>query len=666
MARQTARASDGARPASRVGGRRGEATGRTHRVLGGLVLGGVGLLLRGVVPGGGRAQEVAEGAVVGGQLRVGAVLEHATVLEHGHEVGPLDRPEPVGHEHAGAPREQALGGAHHALLGDRVHPGGGLVEHHHLHVTGQQAREGEQLLLPRRERQAARAEQGVQAVGQRGHPVGETQLVDDGLHVLVAEVLEERDVLRQRAGEHLGALGDRAHAPAEGREVGGAHVLPAEQHGAGRGLDGARHHRGEGGLARPGAPHQGQRLAGRHVEVDAPQREGALPVGEVQVGEAQVERPLGQRVTPDGLGLGGDGLPHADDCSHTGLELRQLFGQLRHDADEAAAHEEEGDQRGDAQVPALHGPGTPDHEHHHEQLQHQPATEDDRDLLAQHRPEAAVDLGGELGQAAHGERLAEAGAQVVPGGDALLEGRGVRGERGLLVHLELGDPGQQRAHHEQGGGADHREEEPGGPPGEPGHDPHRHNGHQGGQDVPQHVPAQRADLRGVVVDAVEQLTDRLVAQGRHRLRGHGGQHVAAQLALGAVDLPHPQQAAHGIEHHATHEGQGEPPHEGRLRVLSEATGQDGPHGLAHAAHGQHGQRHGGRRREQASPGDGTRGGAGPFGSVDGGGARGVGHGVSLCPGTDELTWFSAPSGHATAGPTVTVGPAVTAVRRGGQ
>ena len=102
--------------------------------------------------------------------RAAALLHHAAVIEHGHEAGPLDGAEPVRDQHAGAPGEQPVGRGHDARLGERVHPRGRLVEHHELHVAHEEPGERDELLLARRQRGAAGAEEGVEAVGQACRP----------------------------------------------------------------------------------------------------------------------------------------------------------------------------------------------------------------------------------------------------------------------------------------------------------------------------------------------------------------------------------------------------------------------------------------------------------------------------------------------------------------
>ena len=105
------------------------------------------------------------------RLRARALLDDAAAVEHRDLLGALGRRQPVGDQQPGASGEQPVGGAHDVGLGDRVHPGGRLVEDDDAHVADQQPGEGDQLLLPGRQGRAAGAEQGVEPVGQAGDPV---------------------------------------------------------------------------------------------------------------------------------------------------------------------------------------------------------------------------------------------------------------------------------------------------------------------------------------------------------------------------------------------------------------------------------------------------------------------------------------------------------------
>ena len=126
---------------------------------------------------GGRAQQVAEGAGLVGELVAWAVLDDAPALEHGDLLGPLRGREPVGDQQTGAPVEQTLGSGDDAGLGERVHPGGRLVQDDDPDVADQESSERDQLLLAGGEARATGSEQGVETLGEPRDPGRETELL---------------------------------------------------------------------------------------------------------------------------------------------------------------------------------------------------------------------------------------------------------------------------------------------------------------------------------------------------------------------------------------------------------------------------------------------------------------------------------------------------------
>ena len=234
----------------------------------------------------------------------GPLLHDAAPLEHRDLLGPRGRGEPVGDQDAGAAGEQAVGGAHHAGLGDRVHPRGRLVEHDDADVAHQQPGEGDQLLLAGRERGAARAEQGVEAVaaGRRPSRSGRARRRPPRRRRAGASA-EQRDVLGQGAGQDLGALGDHADRRAQLLEVEVEHVGAAEEHGARLRLrrPATAATRASTCRSRCGRPGRRSWPAGTSRSTS---RSANVPsrVGEVQVAELDVERPVGQRPPAGRLG----------------------------------------------------------------------------------------------------------------------------------------------------------------------------------------------------------------------------------------------------------------------------------------------------------------------------------------------------------------------------
>jgi hypothetical protein len=134
----------------------------------------------------------------------------------------------VGDHDAGAAGQQPVRGADHAGLGDGVHPRGRLVEHHQLHVADEQPGEGDQLRLTGRQGGAAGSQQGVQAVRQPGDPVVQPELGNGRLDDGPRHVGEQREVVQQGRGQHVGPLRDDPDDPAQRLQVEVPHVDPAE------------------------------------------------------------------------------------------------------------------------------------------------------------------------------------------------------------------------------------------------------------------------------------------------------------------------------------------------------------------------------------------------------------------------------------------------------
>ena len=180
---------------------------------------------------GGRVEQPAERAVLGGEAVARTLLDDAAGLEHRDLLGALGRRQPVGDEDAGAPGDQPVGGADDPRLGDRVHPGGRLVEDDDADVAHEQPRERDELLLAGRQAGAAGAEDGVEArrAGRRPSRSGRARRPLPR-RARAGDVVEEGDVVGEAAGQHLGALGDHADRRPQLLEVEVEHVDAAEEH----------------------------------------------------------------------------------------------------------------------------------------------------------------------------------------------------------------------------------------------------------------------------------------------------------------------------------------------------------------------------------------------------------------------------------------------------
>ena len=584
--------------------RRTRAAGPAHLVAGGggsLVVVGRHLdLLAGL-------QQRPEGPLDHGEHRAVALLHDRARLEHRHRVRPGRRGEPVGDEDAGAAGEQAVGGADDERLGERVHPRGRLVEHDDRHLAHQEPGEGDQLLLPRGQGGPARPEQGVEAVGQPGDPVGQAELGHGVEHPLAREVGEEGDVLGEGAGEDLGPLGDHAHRGAQLLQVEVEHVDPAQQDRAALGLHGARDERGQRRLTGPGAPDQRAGAPGGDGQVDVVQSEGALLVGEVEPAQLELERSLGYGAAPGRLRLGLQELTQPDDRAEARLQVGQPLGQVVDLPHERRGHEEERHQLGDRQVVGDDEGDTGDRHTGEQGVQEDTGTARDLDLELEDAVEEVVDARGQLGHPPYDVGLAEAGPQVVTTGDALLQRGRVVGPGDLLGDLAGRDLREQGAYDEHRGRAEDGEQDPGRPPRQPRDDPHRDGREDGPQHLPDLAPDEAADLPGVVVHPVQHLTDRLLGELGQRLVQRGGEQVGAQRALGPVADRRPDRATGSVEHRGTDHAQRQQPDQRLGRVLGQPAGHDRAEHGPERADRRGGQCHQRRRAPEPAQGDLTRG-----------------------------------------------------------
>jgi len=157
--------------------------------------------------------------------------------------------------------------------------------------------------------------------------------------------------------------------------------------------------------------------------------------------------------------------------------------------------------------------------------------------------------------------LAQAGTQVIPACDSLLHSGRVIGPGDLLGHLASQHLRGQGPYGDDDEHGDQREQRPGRPPGQSGHDPHRAGTQQRAGQVPAHPSQQHAELVGVVVDPVQDLTDRGLRQHGERLVHHRTQQVGAQPALGPVDDGRPRRATGCVKHCRPDQAQREQPHQ---------------------------------------------------------------------------------------------------------
>ena len=226
----------------------------------------------------GRVEVARRGALL--QLRRSARRQHAAGVHRGEPAEDLGLLHVGGrhhHRHAGPPLADAIDELPELAPRERIHAGGGLVEHEQLRVVDQRAAEAELLL------HAARELPG-RALAEARQTGGREQLVDLRLALgarVPEQAAEEVDVLEHRErrvevlAEPLRHVGD----PIRDLRAEGALAEVAAQHLDGSGLDRARagHEAEQRRLADAVGPDQPRHAAGRDLEVDAVERE-RLPV----------------------------------------------------------------------------------------------------------------------------------------------------------------------------------------------------------------------------------------------------------------------------------------------------------------------------------------------------------------------------------------------------
>lgn len=552
------------------------------------------------------------------QLVVRAELRHAAALEHRDEVSAFDGREAVGDDDPGAVLEQPLRRRDHARLRHRIHPRRGLVEDDDLDVACEQTGEGDELRLPRRERDASRAEQGVDAVRQSLDPVAQPELGHDRRHPGIVRLAEERDVLGQRAREDVGLLGHRPHSGAQGVDVELEHITSADEHLARRRLDGPGDEARERRLAGTRAPDERERRTGGKPQVDVLEDDVVPRVGEREVAELEAEIAVGDRIALDALGLDRHELTQSGDGAEAGLQVGKLLGEAPDPPDEGARHEHERHNLRDREVTARGENDTDRHRHGEQEMQRQPGAKDDADFEAQHVLETTVHHRRQAHDVGEDEALAEVGADVVTRGHALFERSGVLCPLGFLDDLPLGDLAQQGLDEPEGPRGEEREHHPRGSPGHARHDPHGHEREDGVEHHPQLHAHEVFHLVGVVVDAVEHFSHGLLRQRREGLVEHGVDEVLAQRAGSPVDDGSPHVSTHRVEHGAAEQEHGQPRDEPALGMFREPPCEERRDRGTHRRDGQRNERDHSGGATQASPVDRSPMG---FGSRSGGGGR---------------------------------------------
>jgi hypothetical protein len=315
-----------------------------------------------------------------------------------------------------------------------------------------------------------------------------------------------------------------------------------------RWLDRPRQQRSQRGLAGAGASDEGDGAARRDLQVDVPQREGALGIGELQATHGHVERAIRHRQAADRFRCGLQHGAQAHESTEARLQIGQVAADLVELTDKGGGDQEQRHQ-GRRGQPAVRDQGHAREGRRREQpvqQQARPAADLACGLAA--RRNSRVHHGRQLGAAPEQVGLPEAGPHVVARGNPLLHGCGVVGPGHFLRELSPGDLGGQWAHDQHHSKTDDGEQQPGRPPGRARDHPHGSGAQQCPDEVPHHLTEQGPKLVGVVVDPVEYLADGLLGQHTQRLVQCGGEQVRAQPTLGSVHHPGPRRPAGRVEH----------------------------------------------------------------------------------------------------------------------
>ena len=311
-------------------------------------------------------------------------------------------------------------------------------------------------------------------------------------------------------------------------------------------------------------------MAGGEQQVDVAQGEGAGAVGEVEVAELDVERPVGHRAAAGRLGGRGEHAAQAQHRAEALLEVGQVAGEHVDAADEHRGDQEQRDQPGGGQV-AGRGPAR------------RRRTPTAASAPCRSPPLRRVMLTSTASTASRVRWTTEARWALrrrtwAWPSDVRRSSRAATPssvEAAWSVQaassstLLCATCGSRRRMTRKVARRGQREQEGRGPPRQAGDDPQRAGGEEGARGLP-HAPAhQLADLPGVVVDAVEHLADGLLGELGERLRHRGVEQVGAQLALGAVADRGPDGLGDGVDDRAADHAQ----RQQRQQRLGGAVGQ---------------------------------------------------------------------------------------------
>ncbi len=336
--------------------------------------------------------------------------------------------------------QQPFGGPLHEAFGDRVHPGGRLVEDHHVRVADQDSGERHQLFLAGGEYVPTVAQLRLQPAGQLRHPTGQAEFVECPAGRGDQFGVEERDVLGEGTGKDLGTLRHDRDVPAQRLQVQFDQVGTAEEDGTGGQLDRPGEYLAEGGLAGAGTPDDRVRASPDERQVDVDKRRLPLvaAIGRAWVPEGQ---PADVELPVDRLGAADRLLRRTAQQLYPRPRAERVLQVGQHPAEaldgeaERDRQQPDGGQPGGVESTGRQCPATTDDDDRDGQPHHTGGHRGDASRQLPLPPAAGQYLAGALSQLLHHVRPGQAGTHVVLAVDGLLHHR-----RQIRPGLLLGNP----------------------------------------------------------------------------------------------------------------------------------------------------------------------------------------------------------------------------------
>lgn len=243
------------------------------------------------------------------EIGMSSLLNETSFAEDKDLVGVLNGGETMSDDESGAAGAEFEDGFLDGVLSFRIHAGGGVVEDKETRIHEEGACDGDTLLLPSAERNAAFADDGVVAIGEIGDEVvslsgasTELDLVESGVGFAVG------DVIGNGGAEEESFLKNDTDAGAELLEVEFADIDAINQDAAGGGVVISGDEVNESAFARTGGANESVGFAGFGAEGDVV--EGGLIL---LVFEADVLEFDGAAAWREWFGAGFDALAGVDD-----------------------------------------------------------------------------------------------------------------------------------------------------------------------------------------------------------------------------------------------------------------------------------------------------------------------------------------------------------------